>query len=281
MSQRRHSEKAWITPILFLNFGSFTATKSSMPFANHFVPPNVQEELPYHQYTLASDYDLNFGWNPPEELSSSAVRVKLVPLHPAVHAETLFEGMQSRDIWDNLPIPQATTLTAFLSFLEKFRSDSTSTLFTVLDLSKPSHPIAGLIGLIKSSLVNQSTEIGPIVILPQFQRTHVLTHAASLLLRWLFDDLHLRRVQWSATHKNVASIKAGERMGLKVEAFLRWDRVLPADKPGIRVPFWAEEEESREGRGLESGRHTVVLGLGWDEWRTEGRANIDLLLERK
>ena len=106
-----------------------------------------------------------------------------------------------------------------------------------------------------------------------------MTHAAGLVLRWCFDDLHLRRVQWFANERNDASIKGGERLGLKIEGRLRWERVLPIGKEGEDLPEWAREEEEAAGRGL--GRHSVLLAIGWDAWRADGKAKVATLVARE
>lgn len=46
------------------------------------------------------------------------------------------------------------------------------------------------------------------------------------------------------------------------------------------MPEWAgKEEEERAGRGL--GRHSVVLGIGWDEWREGVEQNVTNLMQRE
>lgn len=106
-----------------------------------------------------------------------------------------------------------------------------------------------------------------------------MTHAAALLLRWTFDDLLLRRVQWFAHEGNQASVRGGERLGLKVEGRLRWERVLLPGKEGVALPEWAREEEQAAGRGL--GRHSVLLAIGWDDWKSEGCHKITQLVARE
>lgn len=133
--------------------------------------------------------------------------------------------------------------------------------------------------MLKTDTSARSTEIGPVIVFPDFQRSHVMTHAAALVLRWTLDDLRLRRVQWFAHEGNAASVKGGERLGLKVEGRLRWERVLLLGKDGVALPEWAAEDEAAAGRG--PGRHSVLLAIGWDEWRTEGKDKIAKLVERE
>lgn len=119
-----------------------------------------------------------------------------------------------------------------------------------------------------------------LTILPRFQRSHVTTHACVLLMRYLFDDLGLRRAQWFAHARNEPSIRAGERLGFKREGLLRWERVLQTGKEGETLPEWAVESEKQAGRG--DGRHSCVLGLAWDDWFAKGgvKERTDALMAR-
>lgn len=129
-------------------------------------------------------------------------------------------------------------------------------------------------------------------ILPSFHRSHIQTHASGLLLNYCFNDLPapasadppglaLRRVYWCLNHLNTPSRAAAQRLGFTYEGVLRWDRVLSEGKPGVALPTWAVERETALGRGL-VGRHSVGLGMGWDDWfEMGGQERIDLLMSRK
>lgn len=96
--------------------------------------------------------------------------------------------------------------------------------------------LAGLMGLFDASVEHQYTEIGYIMILPEFQRTHVNTNALGLLMHYCLDlpadlakgelkygpGLGLRRVQWQCHADNAPSVRAAERMGFKLEGIIRW-----------------------------------------------------------
>lgn len=80
-----------------------------------------------------------------------------------------------------------------------------------------------------------------------------------------------RRLQWTANPLNTGSVRAAERMGLKVEGTLRWTWVLPEGKEG---------KEAGEGRGEGVGRDTVVLATYWDHWENGGREHVHNILNR-
>ena len=126
-------------------------------------------------------------------------------------------------------------------------------LYAIIDKTRSPHPtsaslshapsqvnFAGVLGYLNSCPIHLKTEIGFLIVLPPFQRTHVTTNAVGLLLLYAlnlpsisdsvpFPGLGLRRVQWQTNELNAKSIRAAERMGLKMEGILRWDRVLPAN----------------------------------------------------
>ncbi|KAJ3513937.1 hypothetical protein NLJ89_g2665 [Agrocybe chaxingu] len=180
-----------------------------------------------------------------------------------------------------------------------FEKDPGFILFTIFDKTRPApaeeHPgaIAGIIGLVNSSAQNLHTEIGGVIILPPFQRTHVASSAVGLLLHYCLDlpnsssppvdgpvtieggaPLGLRRVCWQANARNKASIGLAERMGFKMEAILRWDRVLSPGKQGNACAL--REGDPREGC---PGRDTALLSLCWDDWEQE-RTKVDVIIRR-
>ncbi|KAF8868553.1 acyl-CoA N-acyltransferase [Infundibulicybe gibba] len=173
-------------------------------------------------------------------------------------------------------------------FLETFNgSDPAHILFAIHDKTRPStayratHEFAGIVGMINSSAEHLQTEIGYIVILPPFHRTHVASNVVGLLLHFCLDPptlggLGLRRVVWQANSLNAPSIRAAERMGFRYEGTLRWARVVPPGTGKIGI--------SRVGRDGEEriARHIAILGLCWEEWELEGvREIVDKIMARE
>ena len=98
------------------------------------------------------------------------------------------------------------------------------------------HALAGTIGYLNAAPESASVEIGYAIVLPTYQRTFVSTRAIGLLLQYALElpedksqdndlggggGLGLRRVQWQAYANNAASIRAAQRMGLKLEGIHR------------------------------------------------------------
>ncbi|THG95604.1 hypothetical protein EW026_g6082 [Hermanssonia centrifuga] len=132
-----------------------------------------------------------------------------------------FEASKSYpEIYTWVPFGPFSTKDNFLQWVEtRVRIDPAVTLFAVLDKTSPDgeEKIAGLIGLLNTSPENLSTEIGFVLTLPPFQRTHVTTHAVGILLFWCLDELGMRRVQWQANEDNEKSWMAAEKLGFTKE----------------------------------------------------------------
>ena len=171
------------------------------------------------------------------------------------------------------------------------RRDPGNVLFAIIDKTKPDphHPefgggsFAGVTGLYHSSAEQLSTEIAFVVILPAFQRTHVASNVIGVLLQHCLElptanppGLGLRRVQWCAHSKNLASVRLAERMGFRNEGVTRWMWVLPSE-------LARDGEKPREGDEWpeKPGRHTAKLSLCWDDWESGGKENAQKNIDRK
>jgi RimJ/RimL family protein N-acetyltransferase len=133
------------------------------------------------------DYDVN--WAFPLQLLENAV-VQLTPFIPRLHAETFWQQFQP----ESAPLTRYFPLTlldleAFLTFVEfEFRRKYDGVLFAIVDKTQPhdsglSGALAGVIGLLRTVPTQLTTEIGGVITLPRFQRTHVTSNAIGLLLQ--------------------------------------------------------------------------------------------------
>ncbi|KAF9021427.1 hypothetical protein BDZ89DRAFT_991266 [Hymenopellis radicata] len=202
-------------------------------------------------------------------------RVKLVPFDLSKHVPYLMGAPDS--LYDFIgigPWPDAAHFKDdFYDPIVKAGGQS-AFLYAVFDTTRSEHEdassFAGMIGYIDTSFVDLATEIGPIVILPDFQRTHVTSNAMGLLLQFALNSpsdaksgLGFRRMVWKASSVNVKSIAAAKRMGFQYEGTLRWHRVLSqAD-----AKQW-NGKAIKEGdvKSPSLGRDTVILSVCWDDW---------------
>ena len=143
--------------------------------------------------------------------------------------------------------------------------------------------LAGMMTFMNTSVEHLSTEIGCLVVLPKYHRTHVTSNAVGLMLQHALmatedGGMGLRRVQWQANSMNLASIRVAERMGFLKEGLLRWHYVFRNGAQTAKVG----NGRTLPGGSCESdfGRDTVVLGLCWDDWENGAREIVQKVMDR-
>ncbi|TFK40365.1 acyl-CoA N-acyltransferase, partial [Crucibulum laeve] len=250
-----------------------------MPIANSYKPPCVDSIDIYQK----NPFDVNCNIPVPTILETN--RVKLIPFIPSLHGEPFINAFNTDpNMGRYLPV-SFPTVVDFLTLHETFiRSDPGSVWFTIIDKTKPDHDnnlgesVAGVIGVLHSSPVHRTIEIGPVMVLPAFQRTFVSSNAIGLLLNYLLDTqkeggLGFRRVVWCTNPFNEPSVRAAERLGFVKEGTMRWSWILPTDKKGHTI-----EEGSERGEG--DGRDSVVLAICWDNWEDGVKAHVKMAMDR-
>ncbi|KAJ7870147.1 hypothetical protein B0H14DRAFT_3107131 [Mycena olivaceomarginata] len=203
-----------------------------------------------------AQHDVNFCFPIPQQLENE--RVKLVPFI---------------QVFNYLLLGPFTTAADFVATLitARIQPDPGNVLFAVFDKTAAGAPqLAGIIGFLDTSAVHLCTEIGFVITLPRFQRTHVTRRPRG--------GLGLRRVAWTANIHNAGSIRVAERLGFRREGVLRWERVLPMSRT----------EDVGNGGGARSGdpkygclgRDTLLLSLCWDDWEGGAREAVDAIMQR-
>lgn len=255
-----------------------------MSFINNYKPRPTQnlKELP--KSANEDPYDINWSFPLPTALESK--RVQLVPFIPSLHAQPFADAIKDDKQLFQYMLWELQDPDVFLWLVEWLRADPTSILFCIIDKTTPdaSHPelggsVAGLIGLYATSAQNLITEIGPIVVAPAFQHTHVSSNATGIIMHYALDlasastgGLGMRRVQWRSNSMNVASVKTAQKMGFTYEGIMRWTFVLPEGKKG---------NKSRQGDPLSGpGRDCVLLAVCWDDWENSVREKVDQLMDK-
>lgn len=185
--------------------------------------------------------------------------------------------------------PFATEEEFVSKFIHGFTNQPSVACYAVIDKKKPASTadpegeLAGMVSYMSASALHLSAEVGYIIILPPYQRTHVTTHAVGLLLHYALDSpeqggLGLRRMQWLADPPNKASLAAAQRMGFQLEGILRWNRVVPDAE--ARGKVHNGREGPPYGEETDGGRDTAYLSLCWDDWIGGKREFVDELLSR-
>jgi RimJ/RimL family protein N-acetyltransferase len=208
------------------------------------------------------------------------------------HADALVKAtLPAPQLYAHMPSGPYTSADHFTSeFLDgRSHPDPGFATLAVIDKTKPPSPedpegqLAGTMSYMRSSADTGCTEIGWVLILPEYQRTHVATNAVGLMMQYALDapeegGLGLKRVQWRAHAANAGSIKVAERMGFKLEGITRWDVFLPKGRLHGKVG---------NGKPLPPGSHpddlwrdSVTLSHCWDDWRDGGREKVGAAMSR-
>lgn len=236
-------------------------------------------------------FNPNFCFTVPSSIENE--RLQLVPFDPERHSSSFVQSVaQYPELFSYLPFGPFPHRDIFDPWFEETVLKSQFNIaFAVFDKTRRQEhdyhngTFAGMIGLLNASPKHLSTELGYIIIFPTFQRTHVSSNAVGLLLNWVLNSpadsvdpgLGLRRACWSANALNTRSIELAQRLGMKLEAIMRWDRVLPTHKSAFSKP-----EQLREGDPKREcpGRDTARLAICWDDWMSKGRNNAARVMNR-
>eukprot|EP00164_Ancoracysta_twista_P011960 GFYU01018638.1.p1 GENE.GFYU01018638.1~~GFYU01018638.1.p1 ORF type:complete len:275 (-),score=57.36 GFYU01018638.1:74-898(-) len=153
----------------------------------------------------------------------------------------------------------------------------------------------GMFALLQIAPHFGSVEIGNIWYCPKYQGTSVNTEAAQLLMRYCFDELGYRRVEWKCHCKNNQSVGAALRLGFKFEGLFRKHMLLKNanrdtayfaitddEWPQIRdvIQRWLDETEAVRASGPDSGGAVKSLSSAMRELRTQLNAEADAELQR-
>ncbi|KAK0432924.1 acyl-CoA N-acyltransferase [Armillaria borealis] len=213
-------------------------------------------------------------------------RVKLVPFDISVHPKLHVDAALPASFYDFLPVgPFQNEQELIASFWEKrIKNGTGETAFAIYDKSKSEHAYAGIITYKNTSVEDLVTEIGFLMILPEFQRTHVTSNAVGILMNYALNlpadgGLGLRRVVWTANASNAPSMATAKRLGFQMEGVLRWANAWPETKirgsGGVRV----RKEDPRAGE-FTYGRNLAVLSVCWDDWEAGVKAKVNAEMAR-
>jgi len=206
--------------------------------------------------------------------------VRLEPFVPSLHAKQAWDTFKTPEgqlLYQYMPWNAPDSYTAYLTEVEGNRRNPAWQTFAIFDKTRPEGlNLAGTVSYTKSTSVDLSLEIGAVYIFPAFQRTHVNTHVNGLLLRYAFEELKLRRVQWRAIIHNGPSTTAAKRLGYELEGVLLWDVCLPPGKEGN--PVDSQLGLGRPDRG--PGRNTSQWVMTWQSWEKGVEQHLQTLMDR-
>jgi RimJ/RimL family protein N-acetyltransferase len=188
----------------------------------------------------------------PERTSLAGAQVRLEPVEPRAHAESLYGLSHARPedavLWTYLAYGPFADHGAFAAWLAE-RARSSDPLFFAL-VEQASGAAAGMASYMNIVPSNGTIEIGHIWFAPPLQKSRAATEAIYLLARHAFDELGYRRLEWKCDALNAASIRAARRFGFTYEGTFRqhmvvkgrnrdtaWFSLLDREWPAVRAAF--------------------------------------------
>ncbi|MBF0401045.1 MAG: GNAT family N-acetyltransferase [Magnetococcales bacterium] len=175
----------------------------------------------------------------------------LKPLNADLHADDLYAAYalspDDRD-WTYLPIGPFHGASDYRNHAKGIESDVDCLHFAVVD--QRSGRAVGTLALIRMDPANGVIEIGFVVFSPLLRRTPGSTEAHYLLMKYLFDGLGYRRLEWKCDSLNEPSRLAAQRLGFRFEGIFRqavvykgrnrdtaWFSILDCEWPSLRAAF--------------------------------------------
>jgi RimJ/RimL family protein N-acetyltransferase len=223
-------------------------------------------------------------------------RVKLVPFNPDHHSRTFFHLSSSHpELYTHMPMGPWTSEEQFKAEFHSHSqtsplsfSNPTSFAFAIIDKTRPPSTddpegeLAGTISLVRTSDIHLCTEIGFIIILPPYQRTHVARNAVGLALQYSLEGsekggLGLRRVHWRTSTMNIASARLAEKMGFERVGVVPWH---------MRFVKGRLRAKTGNGKDLPPGsdpddlwRDTIDYSISWERWESSAREETQKQIE--
>ncbi|HTI68561.1 MAG TPA: GNAT family protein [Candidatus Limnocylindria bacterium] len=204
---------------------------------------------------------LNSVWPVPQPVSHPGRFISLSPLDVERDGDELFalsHGDEKRhDLWRYLPIGPFPHAEAMRVFLRDLRAMPGLVPFTVRETA--TGRCLGSLSIMSIRSEHGVAELGYVWYGPAAQRTKANTESCYLLLRYCFDVLGYRRMEWKCNALNTPSQAAALRMGFQPEGVFRqhmvvkgenrdtsWFSMLDHEWPLRRANFekWLYEDES-------------------------------------
>ena len=195
-----------------------------------------------------------FTWRPalpPQPRALSGRWVRLEPLEPRRHAAALYEATHGPghdpSLWEFMLVGPFTSRQDFARWLSACARSEDPLFFAIVDKKTGAQ---GMASYCRISPGHGVVELGNIFFAASLQRSRSATEAIYLLLRYAFDRLGYRRVEWNCDSRNRRSSRAARRFGFRFEGRFRqhmvvkgksrdtaWFAMLDRDWPGIDRAF--------------------------------------------
>jgi RimJ/RimL family protein N-acetyltransferase/GNAT superfamily N-acetyltransferase len=220
--------------------------------------------------------------------------VRLEPLDPARHGDTLFEavsGPEAEALHRYLPERPPADRTAFQPWLDRAAASEDPLYSAAVDPRTGRGE--GRLTFLRIEPAHGVVETGHILFGPRLARTPAATEAIYLQARHAFGDLGYRRFEWKCNDRNEPSKRAAVRFGFSFEGLFRqhmvvkgenrdtaWFAMLDRDWPARRRTFerWLDpanfDEAGRQRLSLTTLNADGIPGSGL---RLAGPDDLDAL----
>ncbi len=163
-------------------------------------------------------------WQRPEKITHEGKWVRLDILNPESPYSDLYDIVLSSskepyDIFQYMPQGPFHTKNEFKEWLEKEARVKDTNAYCVF--SKRLNQYVGMCEIINIVEAHGQAELGSIWYGKKAQKTEINSETIFLLLQYLFETLHYRRVEWKCDNQNIPSKNAALRLGFKYEGLFR------------------------------------------------------------
>ncbi|KAL2785271.1 acyl-CoA N-acyltransferase [Aspergillus keveii] len=222
---------------------------------------------------------------PPSRPVLEGRTVTLTPLLPS-HAPQLFpllnnDTPEQKALWTYIPDGPYDTLEHLTSDLSAKSASRDPLFFAILDNRSNERRPVGYIALMAISVEHRRLEIGHVMFSKALQKTTGATETVFLLMKYAFDTLGFRRVEWKCNNQNEGSRRAALRLGFQYEGLFRqhmvvkgknrdtaWFSVVDGEwRESVKevLETWLDEgnfsADGRQIRGVEEVREKVRLRI--------------------
>ena len=154
----------------------------------------------------------------PNRLTLRGRLASIVPLDPAAHAQTIYEGTHGPDrerVWLYMGAGPFADVAAFRAYLEKLAASDDPLSYAIID--NASGRAVGHASYMRMAPEHRVIEVGNIFYTTALMRTAAATEAMYLMAKYIFEDLKYRRYEWKCNALNEPSRRAALRLGFSFE----------------------------------------------------------------
>jgi RimJ/RimL family protein N-acetyltransferase len=149
--------------------------------------------------------------------------VRLDHVSAIKHAADLYASFHGKDpegqIWTYLGYGPFADLDVFTEWVRQREAARDPWFYAII--RRDTNKAVGMGAFMRNDAANGVIEIGHIWMSPDLQQTREATEAIYLMMRYCFEDLGVRRLEWKCDSLNAPSRRAADRFGFTFEGIFR------------------------------------------------------------